>query len=249
MADAVDGRVPQVDVGGGHVDLGAHDVGAIREFAGLHALEEVLVLGHGAVPVGAVLAGFRQGAPVGTHFLGVLAVHIGVAGGDQVLGGLDHPGEIVGGVVEVLLLGVFPVETQPLHCVHDGIHVFLVFLLRVGVIEAQVAAAAVVPGQAEIEADGLGVAEVQVAVGLRREAGANLGRVQGAGGVVAGQTGLASPVALGVLAGGQVGFDDVADEVGGRGGGGRILVGVAHSRFSLKGFGGYFNRGAGEKPP
>ena len=46
----------------------------------------------------------------------------------------------------------------------------LLFLGGVGVVEAQVALAAVLLGEAEVEADRLGVADVQVAVRLRREA-------------------------------------------------------------------------------
>jgi hypothetical protein len=47
------------------------------------------------------------------------------------------------------------------------------FLLRVGVVEAQVADAAVLLGEPEVEGDALGVANVQVAVRLGREAGAD----------------------------------------------------------------------------
>jgi hypothetical protein len=101
-----------------------------------------------------------------------------------------------------------------MHGVDDRIDVFLLFLLRIGVVEAQVAAAAVLLGEAEVEQDRLGVAEVQVAVRLRRKAGADLRRVERAGGVVGGGAGLAGPAALGVLAGGEVGLDDVLDEIG-----------------------------------
>jgi hypothetical protein len=80
----------------------------------------------------------------------------------------------------------FPVEAEPLHRVEDGVHVLGVFLLGVGVVKAHVADAAVVARQAEVQADALGVAHVQVAVGLGREAGADLGRVGLAGGVVGG---------------------------------------------------------------
>jgi hypothetical protein len=68
-------------------------------------------------------------------------------------------------------------------------------LFRVGVVEAEVAFRAdggVFQGDAEVQADRLGVADVQVAVGLRRKTGD--------GG--------------GVFAGGQVIGDDLADEVG-----------------------------------
>jgi hypothetical protein len=75
--------------------------------------------------------------------------------------------------------------------------------------------AAAVFGEAEVEQDGLGVAEVQVTVRLGREAGADLGRVERRGGVVGGRAGAAGPAALGMLAGGEVGLDDVLDEIGG----------------------------------
>ena len=51
----------------------------------------------------------------------------------------------------------------------DGIDVLVLLLGRVGVVVAQVALAAVLCGDAEVQADRLGVADVQVAVGLRRE--------------------------------------------------------------------------------
>ena len=55
---------------------------------------------------------------------------------------------------------------------------FLVFFFRIGVVEAQVADAAEVARQPEVHADALGVADVQVAVGLRRKARADAGRVR-----------------------------------------------------------------------
>ena len=57
--------------------------------------------------------------------------------------------------------------------------------------------------------------EVQVAVRLGRKAGADPCRVERGGSVVGGSAGLAAPAALRVLAGSQVGFDDVLDEIGG----------------------------------
>src|SRR3546814_12710702 len=84
-----------------------------------------------------------------------------------------------------------PVEAQPAHVVLDRLHEFGVFLRRVGVVEAQVAQAAELGGDAEVQADRLGVADVKVAVGLGREAGADGGML---------------PV-------GKVLADDLADEV------------------------------------
>ena len=84
-----------------------------------------------------------------------------------------------------------PFKAQPAHVLLDGIDVLGVFLGRVGVVEAQVHRAAKLLADAEVQVDGLGVAKVQIAVGLGREAGADGG----------------------VPARGQVLSDDLADEV------------------------------------
>ena len=64
-----------------------------------------------------------------------------------------------------------PIEAEPAHVALDGVDIFLLLLGRVGVVEAQMAAAAEFLGDAEIQADRLGVADMQVAVRLRRKAG------------------------------------------------------------------------------
>src|SRR5690606_9789016 len=73
-----------------------------------------------------------------------------------------------------------------------GVDVLLLFLFRVGVVEAQVAGAPELLRQAKIQTDRLGVADVEVAVGLRRETGGD-------------------PAA--VATGGHVLLDDLAKEV------------------------------------
>ena len=84
-----------------------------------------------------------------------------------------------------------PLKAQPAHVVLDGGDELGVFLGRIGVVEAQVADAAELAGDAEVQADRLGMADVQVAVGFGRETG----------------------VDDRVLAAGQVLADDLADEV------------------------------------
>src|SRR4030095_7002883 len=62
-----------------------------------------------------------------------------------------------------------PVVAEPAHGVDDRVDVLLAFLGRIGVVEPQVAAAAELPGQAEVDRDRLGVTDVQISVGFRRE--------------------------------------------------------------------------------
>src|SRR5205807_7274705 len=73
---------------------------------------------------------------------------------------------VVGGIVEVLA----PVEAEPADVALDRVDVLLALLRRVRVVEPEVTAAAEFLGDAEVQADGLGVADVEVAVGLRGKA-------------------------------------------------------------------------------
>ncbi|MNV14843.1 hypothetical protein D3C71_1055400 [compost metagenome] len=203
VLDAVQRRIAQVDVAAGHVDLGAHGARAIGELTGTHAAEQVEVFLDAAVAVRRGTTRFGQGAAVGAHFLGRQVADIGLAVADQLLRGQVIGIEIVRGVAQLV-----PLKAQPAHVVLDRGHVLRVFLGRVGVVETQVADAAELTGDAEVQADRLGVANVQVTVGFRREAG--LDRL--------------------VLSAGQVLAHDLADEIallvavgGGLGAGGGVL--------------------------
>ena len=188
VANAIENRVAQVDVRRSHVDLGAQRTCTVRELTGFHACEQVEVLFHGALAERAVLPGLVQAAAVFTHLFGIEVADEGLAGLDQLDGPSVQLVEIIGGVA--LLAG--PLEAQPLDIGLDRVDVFLIFLGRIGVVETQVALAAELFGQAKVQADALGMADVQVAVGLRREAGHDLG----------------------VLAAVQISLDDGAQEVG-----------------------------------
>ena len=165
VEDAVHDRVAQVEVGRGHVDFGAQHAGAIGKLALAHALKQVEILLDAAVAVRTVLAGLGEGAAMLANLLGGEVIDVGLAGLDQLHGPLEELVEVVGGVAETI-----PLEAEPAHVLLDGVHVLLLFLLGIGVVEAQVGEAAELVGQTEVEADGLGVADVQVAVGLRRKA-------------------------------------------------------------------------------
>ena len=166
MQDAVERGVAHEHVGGGHVDLGAQHAAAVRELALLHAAEQVQVFLHAAVAIGAVDAGGGQGAAVLAHFLGTLVVDVCYALADQVLGDFIQPAEEVGREVQLV-----PLVAQPLNVGADAVHEHRVLLGGVGVVEAQVAHAAKLFRRAEVYAQRLGVADMQIAVGLGREAG------------------------------------------------------------------------------
>jgi hypothetical protein len=97
-------------------------------------------------------------------------VDIGLAGRDEVNGPVVELMEVVGRVVEMLA----PVEAEPPDVLLDRVDVLLLFLDRVGVVEAQMAAPTELLGDPEVERDRLGVADVEVSVRLGREAGHDL---------------------------------------------------------------------------
>ena len=117
----------------------------------------------------------RQGARAGV--VGVAAVVLELLGGqladvgqallDEVHGQLVGLLKVVGAVEEA----VAPVEAQPVDVLLDGVHVLRVLLGGVGVVHAQVADAAEFLGGAEVDGQGLAVADVEIAVGLRGEPG------------------------------------------------------------------------------
>ena len=84
-----------------------------------------------------------------------------------------------------------PVEAEPAHVALDRVDIFLRLAGRVGVVEAQVAAPAIFLGDTEIQADRLGVADMEIAVGLGRKPGHHRFHATG----------------------GEIGLDDVADKV------------------------------------
>ena len=189
-ADPEEDRIPHDHVGRCHVDAGAQHVRSVLEFAGAHASEEVEALLHGTVPPGAGAPGLGHGAPVGTDLLLAEAVDVRRSLLDQQDAVVVELLEIVRGVAQLA-----PLEAQPADVAFDGLDVAGLFGLGVGVVEAQVAGAPVLGGDPEVEADGLGVADVQQPVGFGREAGGD-------------------PPS--VLPAGQVGSDDLAHEVASR---------------------------------
>ena len=165
--DPVDHRVAHVDVGRSHIDAGAQHHRAVFELPGPHPGEKIEVLLDGAGATGGFPPRSGQVAPVGVPLLGGEVADVGFAVADQPDGALVHLLKVVARVIDA----VSEIETEPADVAGDRIDVFGILLGRVGVVEPEVAAAVVLCGDAEVEADRLGVADMQVAVGFGGEAG------------------------------------------------------------------------------
>ena len=146
------------------VDLGAQYVRAVGEFTGAHATQQVEVFLDRAIAIGARRAGRVHGATSRADFFFVLRVDVRLALQHQRFGDVVQLLEIVRRVEQVV-----PLKAQPLHVALNRLHVLHVFRGRVRVVETQVAGAAELPGDAEVQADRLGMPHVQKAVRLRRE--------------------------------------------------------------------------------
>ena len=149
----------------GHVDLGTQDECTWHGLAAVHEAEEAEVLLDGTVAEGAVGARFRCRALLLCNDLCALLVHVGASLHDEPLGKVPELLEVVAGVVHVV-----PLEAEPLDVVLYALDVLGVLLDGVRVVETQVALAAVLLRDAEVEGNRLGVPDVEVAVGFGREA-------------------------------------------------------------------------------
>jgi hypothetical protein len=155
------------------------------------AREQIQIFLHGPAAAGAFPARFRKRTPVFPHFVRTQVADEGLAHPDELQGIPVELFIVIGGVVQAIL----PVKAQPLHVANDRLHIFHAFTGRVRVVHAQIACAAILGGNPEIEADGLGVSDMGIAVGLRRKARGD------------------APL---MLAGSQIFVDNIPDEIRGR---------------------------------
>ena len=165
VPDSIDRRIAQVDVRAAHVDLQAQHVRAVREFAGAHPAEQRHVLFRRPMAIGTVLARLGQRPARRAHLLGGLAVDVREAVLDEPLGEAIERIVVIGRVVAMRP----PVIAEPAHRLGDRVLVFDVFLERIRVVEAQMTNAAVLGRKSEIQDDRLRVAEMEIAVRLRRK--------------------------------------------------------------------------------
>jgi len=150
----------------GHIDFGLEGSRAVGKFAFFHPFKQVEIFLDTSAAIGAVFARLGEGASVLAGLLGGQVADIGLAFFDEFYSPIIHLLKIIGSEIET----VFPVPSQPADVFNDGIDIFLVFLGGIGVVKTQVAFAAKFLGNAEVQTNTFGMADVEIAVGFRREA-------------------------------------------------------------------------------
>ena len=159
---SVDDRISHVDVRGCHIDLGTENRFPVTELSVFHALKQFHVLFHASVPVRAFLSRLRQCSAVFLHLLRRQVAYVGLSLLNQGYCRFVH-------LIEIIRCpqSLVPLESQPVYIFLDGVHVFRIFLDRVGVVITKVAGSAVLQRGSEVQAQGFGMSDVEIAVWFR----------------------------------------------------------------------------------
>ena len=165
LDDAVHDGVAEVHVVRCHVDARTQHAAPLVKFAGVHPLEQVEILLHRSAAVGAVGAGSGGRALLSCDLLRGLVVDVGLPLLDHTYCQIVELGEVVRSIV----FAVAPVESEPVDILADSVDILRILFRGVGVVEAQVAGASKLLGNTKVHAYSLGMANVEIAVGLRRE--------------------------------------------------------------------------------
>ena len=160
----VDERVAEQHIGMSHVDLGTQYQGSGLALTAVHVFEQTEVLFHRTVTVRTVRAGGGGGSLLlGNHFC-TLLIHVSPSLLDEPYGKVPELLEIVAGIIHIR-----PLEPHPLDVTLNTLNILGVLLLGIGIVETQITDTAVLLGNAEVEGNSLGMTDVQITVGLRRE--------------------------------------------------------------------------------
>src|SRR5208283_2082437 len=165
MKNAIHHRIAHVQVPRGHINPGSQRSQAVGKLTRAHALKQRQIFFDGTVAIRAISARLIQGPAILADFLRAQVANVGLARLDELYRPRMELIEVVGGIEQP----VFPVGAEPAHVGDDRIHVLLLFLFRVRVVKAQIGLAAELRRQTEVDADGFGVANVEISVGLRRK--------------------------------------------------------------------------------
>ena len=164
VEDTVDNGVAEMHIGTCHVNFGAQNGFSGLHTAGIHLVEQAEAFLYRTVTIGTGLPGDGGSALLGGDCFGGLLVDIGPAGLNAPQRKIPKFLEIVGGIDELR-----PFETEPFDVLLDGLDIFRVLFLGVGIVHAEITHPAVLLGYAKVDGYGLGVPDMEIAVGFGGE--------------------------------------------------------------------------------
>lgn len=166
VTNPVNDGIPHMEVGRSEVDFGTQHIFAFFEFAVLHPFKQIQIFFDRAGTPRAGLAGFGGSPAIFAHLIGRQIAGVRFPFLNQFDSEIVQLIEIIGGIK----FTIFPVEAEPAHVFLDRVDVLYVLFLRIRVIKPQIALpAGIFIGDPEVEANRLGMTDVQIPVGLGRE--------------------------------------------------------------------------------
>ena len=164
--NSINSRITHVQIWRRHIDFCSQNVASFWKFAVTHPCKKVEIFLHWPLPVRTVFTWFGESAPEPSHFICIEVADIGLANFDQLDGIFIKLIKIVGGVKKIIT----PVKSQPFDIFKNGLYISILFLAGIGVVKTHMTdAGRVFQGDAEVEADGLGVTDMEETVWLRRK--------------------------------------------------------------------------------
>ena len=163
--DTIHHWVAHVHVRVGHVDFGAQHLLAIGKLTGAHTFKQIEALRDRPLTIWAGLTGLGNRTAVLAHLVEGQLLDIGMPRFDQLQRPFKQLLEIITGKANLR-----PLKPQPCDVLLDRTNELVALLLGIGIVEAQVALTAKLLGDAEIEANRFGVADLQITIWLGREA-------------------------------------------------------------------------------
>ena len=166
--NTIHNRVTEQHIGVSHIDLSTQHAATVLELACTHTLEQIQVLLDRTIAPGrrSTRNGYRTA--VLANLLLSLVVDVCQTLFDEHLCPLVQLLEIVRCIVLAS-----PIETEPLDILFDRIYILGILLYGVGIVETQVTLTAILLSQTEVQADTLGVSNMQITVRLGRETSLN----------------------------------------------------------------------------
>ena len=163
----VNHRVSHVDVGRCHVDFCTQHLLTVLVKTVLHIFKQRQIFLHGTIPVRAVLSGRIEVSPVFPDLLRRQITDIGLSFFDQLHRAFVHGVKIIGSKEQPVL----EVGSQPFYICNDGFHIFGFFLRGIGIVKTEVEFSSILLCKTIVQKNGLGMSDMKIAVGLRREPG------------------------------------------------------------------------------
>ena len=169
--NAVQDWIAQVHIGARHINFSPQHSAAVVEKSCSHLSKKPQIGIDISIPIGAVLTGLSQCAPVSSGFIGAKITDIRQAFFDQYTGPVIERIEVARGKTD--LSG--PLKPKPADILLNRVNVLVTLFFGVGIVETQMAATIKTLCQAEVKTDGFRVSDVKKPVRLWRESSHHFG--------------------------------------------------------------------------